>query len=409
MCSDVLALAYDRGDLLEQIRSVESALKKIRRSELLQTSSAARKVYRKWFARLLLLRALRDNFFPRDRVPVVPFSILQHVYDHHKDFRFTPERLDKLAALLLPPIVQTYNSKGQKDVSAQATVALAVVLRHLAFPERQDRQAAFWRKSTAWVSLIFHATLDLLYDRAILALRRWPDFHLLAVPRLCAVMFEKSSGVLFSHALLDGSGLQICRPSGDGATGAEQQAYYSGHKRSHNLRILGLFSLSGTLIRLFGTYPGSAADETIFRLDNVEEQLQSFHNIAMGNFQMRKRPTVIGDSGFSLSEDVVTPFSFNPDAEKSSPERMFNLILSRCRIPNEWGFGRVVNLFQGLEFTRALKKDWTSPDKQYVTSCFLTNFVIIFEGSQTSEYFGMPPPSFEEYALHIRLARETAN
>jgi hypothetical protein len=132
MCSDLLALAYDRGDLLELIRDIERALKKLRRGGLLRTSSSARKVFRKWYLELLRLRAMRDVFFPRLSVPAAPFSILQHVYDHHADFRFTPERLDMLARLLLPPIVQTYNSKRQKDVSAEATVTVAVVLRHLA-------------------------------------------------------------------------------------------------------------------------------------------------------------------------------------------------------------------------------------------------------------------------------------
>jgi hypothetical protein len=404
MCSDLLALAYDRGDLLELIRDIERALKKLRRGGLLRTSSSARKVFRKWYLELLRLRAMRDVFFPRLSVPAAPFSILQHVYDHHADFRFTPERLDMLARLLLPPIVQTYNSKRQKDVSAEATVAVAVVLRHLAFPERQDRQAAFWRKSTAWVSLIFHTTLDLLYEQASVALRSWPDFHLQGVPDLCSKMAEKSSGLLYSHALLDGSGVRICRPSGDGATGAEQQAYFSGHERSHVLRILGLFSLSGLLVRLFGTYPGSSADETIFRLDDVGTQLDSFHNIAVASFEMPRRPTVVGDSGFSLSRDLVTPFAFDPGVD--SIDRTFNLILSRCRIPNEWGFSQVANLFQGLEFTQSLKKDWTDLQKQYVVACFFGNFVTIFEGSQSSQYYDVPVPMFGMYLLHIELCRQ---
>ncbi len=400
MCADMLDLAYDRGELLEQIRDLERGVKQLGKD--LFRCSCARKMYFQWYRKLLRLRAWRDILFPREFAPArEPIDILQQVYDHHHQFRFTPQQLDMMAKELLPARVQVFG-KGRKDVSADGVVALAVVLRHLATPERLDRQAGFWGKSVAWVSKIFHATLDILYIRALSALRRWPQFHFQDIKKLCEVMSERSGNLLYAHSLIDGSGIRICRPSGDGPTGPEQQHYYSGKERYHVLRILGLFSLTGVMIRLFGIYPGSAADETIFRLDSVEEQLDQLHGFALEMQPSPKRPTIIGDSGFTASRNIVTPFSFDPASSPFSPENVYNMVLSRCRIPNEWGFGRVVNLFQTLEFTRSQKKGWTDPHKQYVVSCFMTNFVVIFEGSQTSSYFGLSPPSFDEYAAHIR-------
>ena len=402
MCADSLSLSYDRAKLLEQIRILQRALKQLSRSSRMDSSSFARKLYLKWYRKLVKLRRRRDIFFPRVSVPAVPFNILQHVYDHHRDFRFTPQQLDLLARELLPVKVQTFK-KGRKDVSAEAVVALAVVLRHLATPERQDRQADFWHKSVAWVSVIFHATMDLLYARAQAAFRQWPQFHFDEIPRLCDAMLEKSGNLLYAHSLLDGSGLRVCRPSGDGPTGPVQQHFYSGKERHHVMRILGLFSLSGMLIRLFGTYPGSAADETIYNMEDVESQLGQFHDLASQFLQVRMRPTVIGDSGFTASPNLVTPFSFDPSAPSLSAENVFNMVVSRSRIPNEWGFGRVVNTFQTMQYHSLLKVDWTHPQQQYVLACFFTNFVVIFEGSQTDRYFGVSPPSFEKYIEHINL------
>jgi hypothetical protein len=218
-------------------------------------------------------------------------------------------------------------------------------------------------------------------------------------------MSEKSSGFLFAHSLIDGSGLHICRPSRDGARGAEQQHFYSGKEGYHVVRILGLFSLTGLIIRLFGSYPGSAADETIYRTEDVEEQVGRLHDFAVEQHGLKCRPKIVADSGFCASENVVTPFSFDPNAPVFSAENVFNTVLSRCRIPNEWGFGRVVNLFQTLEFVRALKSDWTEPEKQYVVGCFFSNFVTVFEGSQASSYFSVPLPSFAELIEHIKRSQ----
>jgi hypothetical protein len=309
-----------------------------------------------------------------------------------------PQDLSAIARALLPVRVSVLK-KGRKDVGADGVVALAVVLRHMAFPERQERQAQFWRKSTAWVSNIFHATLDLLYVHAQQTFRRWPQFHFDSIPQSCEAMAAKSDDLLYVHLLIDGSGLSICRPSGTSVDDqTTQRYYYSGQERCHVMRILGMVSLCGLFVRVFGSYPGSAADGTVYNLEDVEQQLDALHDRAQAAFlHLKSRPMVAGDAGFTASRNIVTPFSFDPTSPAFSVQNVYNLVHSRMRIPNEWGFGRAMNAFQTLQYKMLLKSAWTSPEKQYIIGLFLTNLIVICEGSQTASYFGIAPPTLPEY------------
>jgi hypothetical protein len=212
-------------------------------------------------------------------------------------------------------------------------------------------------------------------------------------------MSEKSEGLVFAHSLLDGSGLCICRPSTN--DGQDQQQYYSGNERCHVMRILGLVSLSGLFVRVFGSYPGSASDESIYRLEDLEMQLEDLHSRAVAAFDMHKRPQIATDSGLPSSRNVVTPFGFDASASDMTYEHIYGVMHSRIRVPNEWGFGRVVNLFQTLQFKPGLKTGWTEPHMQYLVGLLMTNCVVCCEGSQTEKYFGVAAISLQSYLNEV--------
>jgi hypothetical protein len=390
---------YARGAALADVRILARLVKTLSRHPDFDKCSTIREMYVRYVTQLLLLREQVAHDFPRPSAPrVAPTSVLQRMYDHHKDLRFQPRDLDIIARALLPEKVVAYRN-GEKQCAAHGVVALGVVLRHLAFPERQDRQAEFWGRSPAWVSSIFHATLELLYEHAQRSFRRWNPHHFGAIPRYCEAMAAKSDGLVFAHALLDGSGLCICRPSTN--SGADQQQYYSGNERCHVMRILGLVSLSGLFVRIFGSYPGSASDESIYRLEDLEQQLDQLHDRAVASFDMAKRPQIATDSGLPSSKNVATPFGFDPNASSMSYEHIYGVIHSRVRVPNEWGFGRVVNLFQTLQFKPGLKTGWTEPQKQYLVGLLMTNCVVCCEGSQTEKYFGVLALALEAYLSEV--------
>lgn len=390
---------YERGKLLEELRAHERAAQTLLRSGALETSASVRVAYRRVLLRVIKLREavklMHQEDFGHPRAP--PMNALQKMYDHHKSLRFSPRALDQIAAQLMPAEISVIRN-GRKDVHACGTVALGVLLYDLASPRIQSDQADFWGRSTSWVSQIMKAALDILYAKAVRALRRLPSFHFNKIGMFCRIISQRSAGLLFGHALIDGVGLSVCRPS---QTERDQSAYYSGNEKQHVIRCVAIVGLQGMVVGLFGAYPGSASDESIWNLEQLEEWLDPVHTRAQALFQLHRRPKVVGDSGFSPSSNLSTPFELSPNEIDARGTKVFNAILSTIRIPVEWGFGRVVNLWRSLHLSSALKVGWTDPHKKYVVAVMLTNLVVAIEGSQTEGYFGTTAPSLDEYLAFL--------
>ncbi len=156
--------AYERGDLLEDVRVLRRFLKSLRNNPLFE-HELIQEWYWKYSKKLARAQERLDELFPPSAPPRLD---LVSVYDHHNEFRFSPVDLDLLARYLLPAgNVVFRNDTGIAQVKATSLVALCVVLRHLASPEKISRQATFWARSTGWVSQVYHATLDLLYAVAV--------------------------------------------------------------------------------------------------------------------------------------------------------------------------------------------------------------------------------------------------
>lgn len=393
-----------RDDLLGHIRHLDRLRRiLVRRLGRLTHASSSSEMLRARSRLRILVHALSKLAVARYRaravllqgfpVHISPGFCFTDIRDHHKQFRFSAADLHTIAAALLPPSLTSMRVVGgklQKQCSADRLTALCVVLRHLATPERQDRQASFFGKSTSWVSQIFHTTLDILYGKALFALRRWSKDYADRVPEFCRLMEQKSSGVFFAHGLMDGSGIRVCRPSR-----AQHHFYNTGLETAHTLRVVALVRLDGLFERVLGPFPGSASDQSIVITENFEEELRALHERVEREHRLPRHPRILCDSGFAESHDIWTPYKVG--RHMPLDEELFNTLLSHCRVPNEWAFGRVVNTFRGLLFTPAMMAEWTKPEKQYLVAIFLTNLVFCAEGSQTGAYFGVSPPSLQDY------------
>ena len=63
----------------------------------------------------------------------------------------------------------------------------------------------------------------------------------------------------------------------------------------------------------------------------------------------------------------------------------------------EWEFGKVVREFAFLDFKKNQKIFLQPVALHYFVAVLLTNAHTCMYGSQTSKYFGLDPPSVEEY------------
>ena len=71
--------------------------------------------------------------------------------------------------------------------------------------------------------------------------------------------------------------------------------------------------------------------------------------------------------------------------------------MSHVRTSVEWAFGKIINIFAFLDFKKNQKILLQPVGKFYIVGALLTNCHTCLYSCQTSEYFGIDPPSLETY------------
>lgn len=90
----------------------------------------------------------------------------------------------------------------------------------------------------------------------------------------------------------------------------------------------------------------------------------------------------------------------------SDLKRHFNRSLSKVRVCIEQAFGRISALFGGLKNEYMTQVGLSAPGAAYLVATFFTNLrTCADEGNQISQYFGLTPPSVEEYVAMVASER----
>ena len=71
--------------------------------------------------------------------------------------------------------------------------------------------------------------------------------------------------------------------------------------------------------------------------------------------------------------------------------------MSRVRVPNEWGFGKIKTLFAYVAWSRSLKPLLQPIGYYWPVAQILTNCHTCMYGSQAGSYFDMRAPKLEWY------------
>jgi hypothetical protein len=318
--------------------------------------------------------------------------------DYEASYRFSATHVSALARVLLGESVE---SRGCK---APALTAMCLLLRRLSYPCRWvDLRAEFGGASVAWMSTIFVETLNILYVYAHKELHSWSPNLIEEIEGLVGFAQEKLG--VNAYAAEDGTGMHICRAH------LGQRAFYSGYEGYHLIRTLAICKFNGMFERVFGPTVGSASDIAMHSDFDVEAELDALHSQAAA--QLGFRPLILGDSIFSNTANVLTPFKRPKKSKKSQGVRPprpkldqmqthYNLYHAKARIGGEWGFQRVVANFATLDFSKAHKVFCTSPDKCFLVGMLFTNFIVAARGSQHEHYYGTRAPTFEVYLTHIK-------
>eukprot|EP00042_Codosiga_hollandica_P033866 m.231693 g.231693 ORF g.231693 m.231693 type:complete len:388 (-) comp54278_c5_seq6:26-1189(-) len=341
---------------------------------------------RRRLLRKFLLHACTISRTP-SLLPARPKFYLESLSDQTsiQFFRFDRLTLARLSEMFeLPGMVNIVHYR----VKVPAIEALCLFLLRMAYPGRLIFLSVFFgrpmcvlsktiRFMVRYLNTRYRHLLDL--DIACLT----PD----ALLALSNIMNAKGSPSTRSWGLIDGTYRRIPRPS------KHQKLFYSGYKRFHAIKFLSVVLPTGIIACLDGAYPGSFHDSTMFskRLASV---------LFGANFltDSGEHYQLLADSGFGQHPALLLRKAHAPD----HAARTFNLAHASCRVPVEWGFGKITTLWAYIDFHKNQKFLLQPVATYYRLAGLFTNIHTCLFGSQIAEHFGTSPPSLAAY-LHLHV------
>ncbi|KAJ8017757.1 hypothetical protein HOLleu_44613 [Holothuria leucospilota] len=163
---------------------------------------------------------------------------------------------------------------------------------------------------------------------------------------------------------------------------------YNGHKRIHALKFQSVTTPNGLIAHLYGPVEGRRHDAYILRESGLLEELEARSRDPEG-----KILCIYGDPAYPLRPQLQAPF---PTANITRDQEAFNAAMSKVRISVEWSFGDILNYFKFTDYKKS-QKVLSACGKMYIVSGLLTNAHTCVHKNNTSTYFGLDPPSLEEY------------
>lgn len=298
-------------------------------------------------------------------------------------FRFRKEDIRLLAVrLLLPETVR----KPSNRLAWCRVDGLCLVLRRLAYPNRLLELIPIFGRGKSQLSEMFNETCRLIHDRWSHLLTDLDWLPLEKVQEF-SVAIGARAPLQNCWGFIDGTPRKVCRP------GIGQRLFFSGHKRHHCLKFQSVVVPSGLIVNLAGPFEGRVHDANMLRQSGLMPQLQDRMN----------RPPAYGGGVYSLYGDPAYPTRahliapFRRGEPLTPEEQLFNTQMSAVRQSVEWQFGKIVQQFAFLDFSKDLKILLQPVALLYRVGALLTNCHTCLYGSQTSSYFQCPPPALEQY------------
>ena len=315
-------------------------------------------------------------------------------------FRFSPDHIPRLIAAMELPAEM--HASGYSFSADEAITVLLYMLSQNASLVAVNERFGIKR---ARASAIFRHTVQWLHDRwykplLVTDFRRWQQFF----PEWAAATLRKQGGgqddgTAYTGivAFTDGTLEPTCRP-----TGWMERQFYSGYKKRHGLHWQACLAPMGLLLDLAGPFEGRHTDLWMMRVSELCERLQASVEWAV---QALGKPLAwmtgmwffFGDAGYNRRLQLAVMFAKPPGGELTDEQTAVNHMLSKTRIANEWIFNTIDSLFPYVADKRNALVGRGTAGTTYVVAALLTNALTCLEGSATSKYFGLTPPTLEEY------------
>ena len=259
--------------------------------------------------------------------------------------------------------------------------ALCLILHRLSYPCRWfDLQNQFGRHVSA-LSRIFYHVMHLILQkvkRSVLFYNVSP-LELNTFAHTFLLKGVPDAIPLFS--VIDTKKHYISKPT------RHQRSMYSGHKRQHCVKYQTLEAPNGLILHCSAGDDGQRGDGYILRRSGLIHFLRN-NNIFHG-FK------VLGDSAYPNTDVMVSIYK----GQNLPPASVaFNSVMCPIRTCVEWGYEKIVRFWAFLDFKKQMKIQKSAIVPMWHLAIFLTNCLTCANGgNQISKYFGLAPPSLEEY------------
>ena len=293
-------------------------------------------------------------------------------------YRFERQHIKPLVRVLR---LQDEYLHPQIGIKWTADEGLCMLLRRLSYPNRLIDMVPLFGRHVSELSIIINAMANEIYhlhkEKVTNIHQPWVNFD-----QYSNVISQKGAYLSNIWGFLDGTQLKICRPS------IGQESAYNGHKRQHSLKFQSVMLPNGIISHFFGPIEGRRHDSAMYFASGLDVQAAQVYDSSPNQLAL------YADSAYAFRCYLITPFK---GARLSNVQHKFNNNMSKVRTSVEWGFGKISGVFAFLDFHRNLKVYLQPVGKLMYTGAILANVHTCLYSSQTSKYFGLEPPTLEQY------------
>lgn len=317
----------------------------------------------------------------------------------YRHMRFHKDDLHKLYEHIGIPHVLILDN----GITCSGEYALLILLYRLHFPCTLASMEVIFGRDYSQISRIFNYCTNLVYDQhraKVLGNIDWYSdrfdiyneaynskiAYLNNNPAPGTVPIQLSN--LFGS--LDCTANAVCRPfENDNA----QYAFYNHYHHGHFIIWQGITFPDGMVV-LEGPEPGHYTDIMVWRDCQLRQQLELI--MLEREAQGLARLKLYADKVYNNSTLVTAAWSLRHGVVQAWMTAQ-NAMMSKIRVSIEWAFGRIIGTNKYAAFSRTLMIQ-NSPLAQYYTvAVLLTNCRTCLCGDIDTLYFGVEPPTLEEY------------
>lgn len=320
---------------------------------------------------LLLSRALSP---PED--PLLDASSFDP--DRFKElFRFEQDDMHELLDGLRMPDEVT-SSQG---VTVSDAEALCMTLRRLAYPTRlRELEALFHHDGSVIASVVgkvlSHVDYYFSHLLADMTTHRW--LAPTDLERFAKAVHAKGSALSCCWGFVDSTVRRIYRQSS------------TGHVRCYKQKYQAVMSANGIVCQLNGPYPEWHHDCSILRLSSLYSSLET---LAEG-----RRLLVYGRGRYPLRPLLMRPYE---GGALKPHEALFNHKMAVVQRPVEYALGRLADELSVVRFHKSQAFSRQHLTRMYRVATLLANCHACLYGNPVSAFFGVEPPTLEEYLVPL--------